>query len=127
MSAFPFYQQLDAMDCGPACLQMVAKYYGKFYPLPWLRRASHLTREGVSLKGIATAAEQIGLRTLAVKIPFRSSKGLPSLVQAPLPAVIHWKNQHFLLAYKITRKLVYVADPARGKFKLPIAEFERNL
>lgn len=126
MKTFPFYQQLDAMDCGPACLQMVAKFYGKFYPLPWLRNEAHLTREGVSLLGIARAAERIGLRSLAVKVPFKATDRLPSLSNAPLPAVIHWNNNHFVVVYRITRKRVYIADPGQGKFRLPIVEFQRH-
>lgn len=65
---FPFYKQLDSMDCGPACLRMVAKHHGKNYSIQFLREKSYIDRAGVSLKGIAEAAETIGLRTLAVKV-----------------------------------------------------------
>ena len=63
MPKFPHYTQLDAMDCGPTCLRMVAKYYGKSYSLQYLRSRSYLTREGVSMLGISEAAEHIGFRT----------------------------------------------------------------
>ena len=63
---FPSYIQLDAMDCGPTCLRMVAKYYGKHYSLETLRRQSFITREGVSMLGISDAAEHIGFRTSGV-------------------------------------------------------------
>ena len=70
LKAFPFYKQFDAMDCGPAALRMIAKSYGKNYSLQYLREKSYIDREGVSLKGISEAAENIGFRTLSVKIPF---------------------------------------------------------
>ena len=60
MKKFPHYRQLDAMDCGPSCLRMVAKYYGKSYTLQTLREKSFITREGVSMLGISDAAEAIG-------------------------------------------------------------------
>ncbi len=60
---FPHYTQLDAMDCGPTCLRMVARYHGKHYNLETLRERSHITREGVSMRGISRAAESIGFRT----------------------------------------------------------------
>ena len=126
MRSFHFYPQLDAMDCGPACLQMIAKFHGKFYPLPWLREESHLTREGVSLKGIGAAAEKMGLRTLAVKVPFKDQNNAPSLDKAPLPLIAFWNNNHFVVVYRIDRRNVWVADPARGKLKIPRAEFEES-
>ena len=67
---FSFYKQLDAMDCGPTCLRMVAKHYGKHYSLETLRQKSYIGREGVSLLGISTAAESIGFRTIGVHITF---------------------------------------------------------
>lgn len=61
--SFPHYQQLDSMDCGPSCLRIIAKYYGRSYSLPNLREKSFITRQGVSMLGISDAAESIGLRT----------------------------------------------------------------
>jgi ATP-binding cassette subfamily B protein len=81
-----FTRQHDAMDCGPACLQMIAKHYGKNYRLENLRDNCFLTREGVSLLGISEAAEKIGLRTTGVKIT------LEQLCEAPLPCIVHWKQ-----------------------------------
>ena len=68
MPSFPFYKQLDAMDCGPTCLRMVARHYGKHFTLQTLREKSHLTREGVSMLGIARAAEEIGMQTMGVSL-----------------------------------------------------------
>ena len=71
---FPFYRQLDQMDCGPTCLKMIAEFYGKNYTLEYLRERSHFSRTGVSVNGIIHAAESIGFRTLAVKLPFTTDK-----------------------------------------------------
>lgn len=82
MAKFPFYQQLDAMDCGPTCLRMIAKHYGKHYSLETLRQKCFIGREGVSLLGISTAAEGIGFRTIGVHISFQQ------LCEAPLPCIV---------------------------------------
>ncbi|MDR2410932.1 MAG: hypothetical protein LBE13_22860, partial [Bacteroidales bacterium] len=97
MHSFPFTHHLDAMDCGPACLQMIAKHYGKHYRLEHLREHCFLTREGVSLLGISEAAEKIGFRTTGVKITFEQ------LCEAPLPCIVHWKQRHFVVVYSPPR------------------------
>ena len=66
--SFPFYNQLDAMDCGSTCLRMISRYYGRYYSLDFLRDVAHADIEGVSLMGISDAAEAIGLHSLGVKI-----------------------------------------------------------
>lgn len=82
--SFPHYTQLDAMDCGPTCLRMIAKYYGKTYSLQTLRAHSFISREGVSMLGISDAAEFIGFRTSGVRISFKQ------LVEdVPLPCILH--------------------------------------
>ncbi|MCD4725936.1 MAG: peptidase domain-containing ABC transporter [Bacteroidales bacterium] len=118
MGSFPFYKQLDAMDCGPSCLRMIAKHHGRNYSVQTLRERSHITREGVSLLGTSDAAESIGFRTMGVKI------GLDKLAkESPLPCIAHWKQNHFVVIYKITKKHVYVADPAHGLIKYTRDEF----
>ena len=76
---FPHYTQLDAMDCGPTCLRMIAKYYGRSYTLQTLRERSFITREGVSMLGISDVAESIGFRTNLMKIPLEQLKNEVSL------------------------------------------------
>jgi ATP-binding cassette subfamily B protein len=120
---FPFYKQLDVMDCGPTCLRMVAKYYGKNYTLQTLRDKSYITREGVSMLGISDAAEAIGFRSMGVRITFEQI-----LKEAPLPCIAHWNQNHFVVVYKISKKrngqtYVYVSDPARGLIKFTKEEF----
>lgn len=97
IASFPIYRQADQMDCGPACLQMIAKYYGRYYNLPTLRERSFLTHEGVSLLGIIHAAESIGFRTTGANC------NMESLGQeARLPLIAHWNQQHFVVLYTIS-------------------------
>lgn len=118
---FPFYQQPDQMDCGPTCLRMLAKYYGRAISLNKLRSISETTREGASLKNIADAAEKIGFRTLGVKVSFQKLQE-----DAPLPCIVHWKQEHFVIVYKIAKSKVYVADPAHGLIQYTHRDFIKN-
>ena len=118
MASFPVYTQHDAMDCGPACLRMVAKHYGRSYSMQHLREMSYLTREGVSLLGMSEAAESIGFRTMGILVTFNKLAS-----EAPLPIIVHWKQKHFIIVYKIRKNLVYVADPAFGLVKYSYEEF----
>ncbi len=127
LKKFPSYQQYDQMDCGPTCIRMIASYYGKEYSLQALREKSHIDREGVSIKGIADAAESIGFRTLAVKLPYGSSnKEEDSLMDMPLPCIVHWQQNHFVVAYKMNKKEIWLSDPKSGRRKISKEEFERN-
>ncbi|MEN0007050.1 MAG: cysteine peptidase family C39 domain-containing protein, partial [Bacteroidota bacterium] len=115
---FPFYQQLDAMDCGASCLRMVARHFGRYYSLEYLRELTYMGKQGVSLLGISDAAEHIGLQSLAIKTSFdRLEKDIP------LPCIAHWKQEHFVVVYKVRKDQVWIADPAAGKFKLSKKEF----
>ncbi|WP_143310577.1 peptidase domain-containing ABC transporter [Chitinophaga vietnamensis] len=123
---FTFFKQLDAMDCGPTCLKMIAKYHGRDYPLEYLRQQSGITREGVTLLGISEAAEKIGMRTNAVQVTFEE---LDELVE--LPCILHWNQQHFVVLppqnydrHKKNDKIL-VADPAHGMVKVDRATFQR--
>jgi ATP-binding cassette, subfamily B, bacterial len=106
------------MDCGPACLKIISKYYQKNFSLKFLRDRCYITREGVSLFDIGRAAEDIGFRTLAIKIKFDDLR-----YKMPLPVVVHWKQKHFVVVYKVTRKKVYVSDPAQGLVNYSHKEF----
>jgi len=109
---------MDAKDCGPACLKIIAKYYGKYYSLQYLRDLCGITREGVSFLDISYAAEKIGLRSLSVKAT------IDDLVEKiPLPCIIHWDNNHFIAVYKVTKNKVYVSDPAKGLLSYSHKEF----
>lgn len=118
MPKFPFYNQLDQMDCGPTCLRMIAKHHGRNLNLQKLRNASGFSREGVSLLGISEAAESVGFRTLAVKVPFEKL-----VKDAPLPCVIHWQQNHFVVLVEAKRGFVLLADPAKGIRKMSEVDF----
>ena len=98
--SFPHYKQLDAMDCGPTSLRIVAQHYGRHYSLQSLRDRCHITREGVSLLGISDAAETIGLRTTGVKITWEQLRD-----EAVLPCIVHWNQQHL--------SLIHISEPTR--------------
>lgn len=119
--SFPFYHQPDFMDCGPTCLRMVAKFYGRKISLSKLRTLSETTRVGSSLKNIADTAEKIGFRTLGVKISFNKFAE-----EAPLPCIVYWQQKHFVVVYKIQKEKVFVSDPAHGLLKYTQAEFIKN-
>lgn len=107
----PHYIQNDAMDCGPSCLRMIAKYYGHHYTLQTLRNKCFITREGVSLLGICDAAESIGFRTNGVRLT------LSQLAEeAKLPCILHWNQSHFVVCYEVKQSskgyLFCIADPA---------------
>lgn len=123
LRAFPTDRQLDMMDCGPACLKMIAKYYGKFYSLQYLRDKCGVTKEGVSFDDISHAGEHIGLRTLSLKCTIDEL-----LVKVPLPVIIHWDNSHFVVVYALKKQaknagIVYISDPAKGHVKYNLIEF----
>jgi len=127
LKRFPFFQQLDQMDCGAACLRMVAQYFGRSYSLQTLREKCYVDREGVSMLGISEGAESIGLRTLVVKLPYYSSSAEePGLTNVSVPCIVHWEQRHFIVVYKINKKYVWVADPAKGKMKLSRGAFEKG-
>lgn len=125
---FPFYPQYDSMDCGPTCLRMVAKYYGKSYSLQSLRLRADISREGVSLLGLSEAAQAIGFHSFGVQIDFEQL-----CEQIALPAIVSWNQNHFIIVHnvqqsKFKRKdaastFVHIADPAAGLVKLSRKEF----
>ena len=115
---FPFFYQHDSMDCGPACLRMIAKYYGRHYTIESLRQKCHISREGVSMLGISNAAEDIGFKTIGVHISYAQFKE-----EVPFPCIVHWRQNHFIIVYKIKKDTVFVADPASGLIKYTKKEF----
>jgi ATP-binding cassette, subfamily B, bacterial len=119
--SFPFIQQPDAMDCGPACLKMIASFYKQNFTLDSLRKRCYITREGVSFLGLSEAADSIGFRTLGVKIPFEL---LSSSV--PLPCIVYWRQRHFIVVYKISNNKIWAADPAVGLVTYSREEFMKQ-
>ncbi len=109
------------MDCGPTCIRMIAKYYGKRFSLQKLRERSSIGRDGVSLLGISDAAESIGFRTLSARIPFDKM-----VEEAPMPLIAHWQQSHFIVVFDYKRGKVHVADPDKGIIKFTKEEFLRG-
>ncbi|HOG19129.1 MAG TPA: peptidase domain-containing ABC transporter [Salinivirgaceae bacterium] len=123
---FPLIHQPDTMDCGPACIGMIAKHYGKEYDINGLRNNSYISREGVSLLGISRAAENIGFRTLGGRITFKMLAE-----KALLPCIVHWRQDHFVVVYAIKKSKkngydVYVADPGKGRMRFTQDDFCEN-
>jgi ATP-binding cassette subfamily B protein len=145
---FHHYPQLDAMDCGATSLRMIAKHYGRSYSNQTLREKNFITREGVSMLGISAAAESIGFRTIGAKLT------LEQLKEAPLPCILHWNQNHFVVLYKIQKlsgkqknhsqlanaercfstlnwltlnvvSQFHIADPAGSKYVMNAAEFSK--
>jgi len=119
--SFQFVKQPDAMDCGPACLKMIAGFYKMNFSLELLRKKCYITREGVSFLGLSEAADTLGFRTIGVKIPFELLCD-----NVPLPCIVHWRQKHFIVVYKIKNNKIFVADPAVGLIKYSREEFVRN-
>ena len=124
MKRFPFYHQLDAMDCGPSCLRMIAKFYGKSFSVQQLRDRSFIQRTGVNMLGISEAAESIGMRATGVRTTVEKLKE-----QSKLPCILHWNQQHFVVLYAVKTKkgksYFYIADPAYGLLKYEEEEFKK--
>lgn len=111
------------MDCGPSCLAMIVKYYGKDVSIEQLRKICSLGKDGVSLLGISKAAETIGLKTIGGRLSLNTLAH-----EIPLPCIVHWNQNHFVVVYKIKKHnkekyTVYVADPGKGHVTYTKEEF----
>jgi ATP-binding cassette subfamily B protein len=124
--SFPHYTQPDAKDCGPTCLKIIAKHYGRVLNIQTLRQLSETTREGSNLLNLSDAAESLGFRTLGVKL------SLEKLMEAPLPCILHWNANHYVVLYEVKKKKslsfgegfrVGISDPAFGLIEYNQEEF----
>lgn len=115
--SFVFYKQLNAMDCGPTCLRMVAKYYGRHYNTETLRQGAGFNRQGVSMLGICDTAEKLGFRTRGMKITYQQ------LQQVAHPSILHWDQNHFVVLVNISAQQVKIADPREGVITYSRQEF----
>lgn len=119
LKKFPISRQLDQFDCGPTCLKMIAKYYGRHYSLQTLRDYTNITKVGVNLQGISEAASKIGFRTVGCKISFEQLDE-----EATLPCILYWNQNHFVVLppqnYNRRKKKdkILIADPAHGLVKV---------
>lgn len=119
-SKFPHYKQTEAKDCGPTCIKIIAKHYGKIINTQQLRTLSETTREGSSLLGLSEAIEKMGFHSLGVKLTFIK------LLEASLPCIVHWNKNHYVVVYKIKKGVVYISDPAHGLISYTKDEFIKH-
>jgi len=115
---FPHVRQIDEMDCGAACLAMVCRHYGRAVGLPRIRQLVHVSADGTSLRGICAGAAALGLAARGVKA---SRSNLPEM---PLPAIVHWEGNHWVVLYDVDDSHVRIADPKTLDRRLPRGEFE---
>lgn len=120
MTIFPFYHQHDTMQCGITCLRMICKYYGKEYSIESLSKYCSVTTEGVSLLGISEAAAQLGLQTTCGRI------SVEQLEKSPLPCILHWNQNHYVVLYKVKKNCFHIADPGKGLVKYSQVEFKKH-
>ena len=110
------------MDCGPSCLVMIAKHHGKDVDIEQLRNICSLGKDGVSMLGISKAAESIGFKTIGGRTSFDVLAH-----EFPLPCIVHWNQNHFVVVYKIKKRkglyYIYVADPGKGLITYTKEEF----
>ncbi len=117
MRKFPNYKQTEAKDCGPTCIKIIAKHYGKTINTQQLRHLSETTRQGSSLLGLSEAVESIGFKSLGIKLAYIK------FLEAPLPCIVHWNKNHYVVVYKIKKDTVYISDPAHGLITFTKDEF----
>lgn len=123
---FPFYRQLDLMDCGPTCLAMIAKHFGQQVNRNHLRELCAFGKNGVSLLSISKAAESIGFKVVGGRLSFKILSQ-----ETPFPCIVHWNQNHFVVVYKIKKHRkgkyeIYVADPAKGLVEYNKEDFFEN-
>jgi len=117
LKIFPNYIQSDFKDCGPTCIKIIAKSYGKMLNIQELRILSETTREGSNLLNLSDSAEKIGFRTLGIRT------SLEKLKEVPLPCVLHWNKEHYIVLYDIKKEKYYVSDPGHGLIDYTKDEF----
>jgi ATP-binding cassette subfamily B protein len=118
MRQFPFYKQHDEMDCGPTCLRIISKYYGKRFSAEYLRALTHTGRSGTSLLALSEAAEQLGFRTIGSRVSFGYLREA-----APFPCIAYWGQRHYVVIYKAGRRKIHISDPAHGILSYTWEEF----
>lgn len=122
---FKYFSQLEFTDCGPACVQMILAHFGKIFSLQEVRDKCNITRSGVTFKDISSGSSKLGLDSMVGKV---TTAQLPEM---PLPCILHWNQEHFVVLYHIQQKesqgaVYHIADPGFGKISLNTIEFERH-
>ena len=122
---FPKYTQSDIMDCGPTCLRIIALYYGRDVAINKARSLCYTSHDGTSLLGLSDALESLGFSSVGVKFGWSQLRD-----EAPLPCIVHWNQNHFIVVYKIAKHrgkwYVYVSDPAAGLLRYTEEQFLKS-
>lgn len=114
----PVIQQMSAIECGIVCLAMILGYYGHHVSIEELREATAVGRDGLSALRLVQAARAYGLRIRALSLPE------PDLCDVRLPAIVHWAFNHFLIVERWSKRFVDVVDPALGRRRMTVKEFD---
>lgn len=117
---YPWIEQQSSSDCGAACLAMIARYWGKRFPIYALRERANVGVSGASLKGLATAAESLGFHGRPVRASFSR------IATQKNPWIAHWQGNHFVVVYSIQGEKATIADPAMGVKTISHQEFSRQ-
>jgi ATP-binding cassette subfamily B protein len=120
MRAFKFIKQLDSMQCGLACMAMICYHWGQEYSVKFLNKFCTASKDGVSFKGLSDLSDTLGLHCISGKV------SIQELRECPLPAILHWNQNHFIVLYKIKNNKFYIADPSKGKLVLNETEFSHH-
>ena len=120
MRAFKFIKQLDSMQCGLACMAMICYHWGQEYSVKFLNKFCTASKDGVSFKGLSDLSDTLGLHCISGKV------SIQELRECPLPAILHWNQNHFIVLYKIKNNKFYIADPSKGKLVLNETEFSQH-
>ena len=120
MRAFKFIKQLDSMQCGLACMAMICYHWGQEYSVKFLNKFCTASKDGVSFKGLSDLSDTLGLHCISGKV------SIQELRECPLPAILHWNQNHFIVLYKIKNNKFYIVDPSKGKLVLNETEFSQH-
>lgn len=122
MAKIHAYQQLEHSDCGLTCIRIIADYWGKCISLQNLRKLCDMSRSGLSIKELTSGLDKVGIHSIPLNLHRQEVRNMP------LPAIIYWNQNHFVVLYKISRNgdVFFVADPAHGKVKVPAQDFFHN-
>jgi ATP-binding cassette, subfamily B, bacterial HlyB/CyaB len=120
LKRFPLVEQAEEMDCGAACLAMICRHYGIGMTLGKLRELANVTTMGATLDSLARAGESLGFTTRGIQCTFDALMGFD------LPFIVHWEGYHYVVVYGVSKRQVWVADPAVGFKKMTVEEFERG-
>lgn len=117
----PQIMQMEALECGAACLAMICAYYGKWIPLEEVRRDCGVSRDGQSAANMVRAARSYGLVAQGYRYEMDAL-----MEEGDLPCIVHWGFNHFVVLRGFRGAYAYLNDPARGEIRVPLEEFDRE-